>query len=438
MNQIITMAFKDLRLLFRDKLGAFFIIGFPILMGLFFGTIMGGPSSGGSAKMKVAIVDQDKTEISRKFIGSLKSNDSIELDEQALDPARELVRKGKRVAMVVLDKEFGKSAGVFWEEAPTIRVGVDPSRSAESAMLQGMIMESIGQLAGTRLQDASAMQEMIDQSRQQLAEDDTISSANKLLVTGLLGSVEQMVESIDAIQTESDDPAATANGGGGFQFANIESIDVSRKIDPDSVNGQLMKRKSNWDISFPQAMLWGVLACVAGFAISIAKERTQGTMTRLQVAPVSRTGVLAGKALACFLAVILVIILMTTLGLVLGMTPGSYPMLILASVCVAICFVGIMMIMSNLGNTEQSVNGSGWAINMVMAMFGGCMIPVMFMPGFMQNLSHFSPVKWSILAMEGAIWREFSLAEMMLPCGILLGVGVVGMVIGSVMLSRKS
>ena len=46
MNQVLVMAIKDLRLLFRDKLGAFFIIGFPILMGIFFGMVMGGPSSG--------------------------------------------------------------------------------------------------------------------------------------------------------------------------------------------------------------------------------------------------------------------------------------------------------------------------------------------------------------------------------------------------------
>ena len=51
MNQVLVMAIKDLRLLFRDKLGAFFIIGFPILMGIFFGMVMGGPSSGsGRAK----------------------------------------------------------------------------------------------------------------------------------------------------------------------------------------------------------------------------------------------------------------------------------------------------------------------------------------------------------------------------------------------------
>ena len=183
--------------------------------------------------------------------------------------------------------------------------------------------------------------------------------------------------------------------------------------------------------------MWGVLACAAGFAISIARERTQGTMMRLQIAPISRSEVLIGKALACFLSVMLVISFMVGLGLLLGMRPGSYSMLALAALCVASCFVGIMMVMSNLGTTEESVNGAGWAINMVMAMFGGAMIPVMFMPQFMKSLSILSPVKWGILALEGAIWREFSLSEMMLPCGILLGVGVAGVAIGTRMLNHK-
>ncbi|MCP4479597.1 MAG: ABC transporter permease, partial [Planctomycetaceae bacterium] len=54
-----------------------------------------------------------------------------------------------------------------------------------------------------------------------------------------------------------------------------------------------------------------------------------------------------------------------------------------------------------------------------------------------KSLSILSPVKWGILAMEGAIWREFSLSEMMLPCGILLGIGIAGIAIGTSLLNRE-
>jgi ABC-2 type transport system permease protein len=71
-------------------------------------------------------------------------------------------------------------------------------------------------------------------------------------------------------------------------------------------------------------------------------------------------------------------------------------------------------------------------------MFGGGMVPLLFMPPFMRTLSNASPVKWSILALEGAIWRGFSFSEMLLPCGILLTIGAFGLAIGTMMLSRAT
>jgi ABC-2 type transport system permease protein len=49
----------------------------------------------------------------------------------------------------------------------------------------------------------------------------------------------------------------------------------------------------------------------------------------------------------------------------------------------------------------------------------------------MTTLSQASPVKWSILALEGAIWRGFTPSEMLLPCTILIAVGGVCLVVGS-------
>jgi ABC-2 type transport system permease protein len=56
----------------------------------------------------------------------------------------------------------------------------------------------------------------------------------------------------------------------------------------------------------------------------------------------------------------------------------------------------------------------------------------------MKTLSNFSPVKWSILALEGSIWRGFAPADMLLPCGILLGAGAVCFAIGARMLARDA
>jgi ABC-2 type transport system permease protein len=71
-----------------------------------------------------------------------------------------------------------------------------------------------------------------------------------------------------------------------------------------------------------------------------------------------------------------------------------------------------------------------------MAMIGGGMIPLVAMPAWLAALSDVSPVKWGILALEGAVWRGFTLGDSALPCGILLAVGGVGFVVATVVFRR--
>ncbi len=433
--RIMHLAIKDLKLLLRDKLGAFFILGFPILMGLFFGMVMGGSSSGDPGKMQVAIVDQDQSSISQKFIESLKKNDNIELATDSLESAMESVRLGNRTGVVVLPKGFGEKAGLMWEPQPEIRLGMDPSRAAESAMMEGFIMQATASLIGERFRQPREFLPSITSARDQMLQGNA-SPQTKLLAGVLFSSLEKMVESADQLQNDGGEGSGI--GGPQMQFANIKNLDVMNKIDPNSVEAQVRKLRSRWDVSFPQAMLWGVLGCVAGFSISIARERTMGTMLRLQVSPLSKMQILLGKATACFLTVLLVMVVMVSLGLLLKMQPLSYSKLAVAAIATGICFVGIMMTLAVLGKTEQSVSGIGWAINTVMAMIGGCMIPAMFLPGLLQKISFISPIRWSILSIEGAIWRDFSWQEMLLPCAVLVAIGVVGFSIGTTILYRRT
>ena len=436
MTAVIQMAIKDLRILFRDRLGAFFILVFPILMGLFFGLIMGGNSGGSTAAMRIVVVDQDQSEMSRKFIESLKKNEAVSIELANLEWARDGVRKGSRIGLVVLPKGFGDTAGILWSTPPQIQLGIDPSRLAEAGMIQGFVMEAMGSLVGERFRQPKQFKPLIEDAKKQLDSDNEVNPLTRRLMSNYFQSLETLMDSMAGIQV-AEDSELSLKTGGNFQFADIQSLDISREIDPNSQAGQLQKLRSRWDISFPQAMMWGVLGCVAGFSISVARERTLGTMVRLEVAPLSRFQILAGKALACFIAVIGVIGMLTLLGIGLGMRPANFMALAVAAISIACCFVGIMMTLAVLGKTEQSVSGIGWAANMVMAMLGGAMIPVMFMPAFLQSASVVSPITWSILAIEGAIWRQYKMAEMVFPCLILIGIGATGFVIGTQVLSRK-
>ena len=107
-----------------------------------------------------------------------------------------------------------------------------------------------------------------------------------------------------------------------------------------------------------------------------------------------------------------------------GVRPSSMAMLTLAGVSSAVCFVGFMMLIASLGKTEQTASGAGWAILMPLSMMGGAMVPQFVMPQWMQTAGQVSPIRWVILAIEGGIWRQFTLSEMVMPCAILISVGV--------------
>jgi ABC-2 type transport system permease protein len=70
-------------------------------------------------------------------------------------------------------------------------------------------------------------------------------------------------------------------------------------------------------------------------------------------------------------------------------------------------------------------------------MAGGGMVPQVAMPSWLLAVGSFSPVKWSVLAIEGAVWRGFSAADMAQPVIILCTVGLVGFIVGTMILARR-
>ena len=274
----------------------------------------------------------------------------------------------------------------MWLEGPAIQVGTDPSRQAEAGMPQSLVMQAIGKLMAARFQDPAAMRPFVQQAQEQLAAADDVPLVLRPLLTQVMSSLDDFLDSLEEVQENSDDQGGDVPD---MQIAKIESIDITREFEKGSTAELVRKIRSKWDISFPQSMLWRVLGCAAGFAITMVRERTQGTFLRLQVAPISRGQVFAGKATACFLSVICVIMFLVLLGSGLGMRPENPLFLVLAALCVAFCFVGVMMLMSVVGKTKEAVSGAAWFANIMMAMFGGGMIPLAFMPGFMKTLSQF-------------------------------------------------
>jgi len=373
---VIAIAANDIRLLLRDKGGAFVTFIFPLVYCIFFGLIFATQSQS-SRSIDVVMVDEDQSQQSAEFVQLLKESGAIDLTMATREQATEQVRLARKVACVIITKGFGRAwQHTIASERPKIVIGIDPGRIAEAEIVKGLVNRYAYELF--------------------------YAPVNKKL-TGYISNNHN--------QPDSD-----------FTPIDIETTEMVPKR-----NGPA----NSYDISFPQGIIWGVLGCCASFGISLVNERTTGTLSRLLVAPISRTHILAGKALACFTSTLVLGVVLFVVGRVaFNVIPQSIFHLAISLLAISTAFVGIMMFISILGKTERAVSGIGWAVLLAMAMIGGGMVPRFLMPHWMQSLSTISPVSWAIKAMEGAVWRGFSTSEMLLPWSVLVGVGILFFVIG--------
>lgn len=417
MNKIVAMAAKDIHILLRDKLGFFFTVFFPLMMAIFFGAMFANLSRGPSS-IPVAVVDEDRSAGSERFIARLEAADGLAIERMPLEQALERVRRGQTAVLATLSPGFGEALDNPFVNTPEVGITVDPSRFAAAGMLRGSLLEA----AGAELQELMADPERLAAANSQnsdffesLPPSDTRDEL--LIFLDLSLRVPSLIAELGL--------SAGNGGGSGFFGPPLEISQVD-------VQAERRGPTNSYASSFSQAMLWALIGGSVSFSMSIAIERGRGTLMRLLVAPITPRHLLASKGLACFATTLITSTALITLGITaFGVEPDSYPLLALALLCGSICFCGIMMALSVVGRTEQAAAGVGWGLALPFSMLGGGMVPLFLMPEWMQRLANISPMKWTLMAYEGAIWRGFTFTEMLLPCAVLVTIGVVAFAVGA-------
>lgn len=364
MSRIWAIAVKDLRLIARDRSGLFFLLFFPIIFSVFFGSMYGGDDG---RSIPMAVHDADQTEVSKNYRQTLTDDPAMEVLDLTLEEAQEAVRSGSIAGLIEIPKGFGLQLQMMGRvPPPVLKLVVDPTRRAEIAMLEGVLIR-------------------------------------------------------DALQSLGSQQVAPME----IEIEGLESSDDTVMPEP-------------FDLSFPQGIVWGLLSVVMSFSTSLVNEKTTGTLLRLRVAPLKARDVLAGKAIACFLLSLLVCGILLAVGsAVFGIRPVSWPLLSMGLVCVSFCMTGMMLLLATFGNNERSSSNIGWSIMMLFAMLGGGMIPLVFMADWMISASQVSPIMWSVMVVEGGLWRGFDFQDMLQPCGILIACGTACFVAGTLRFRRS-
>lgn len=424
MGPVAAIALNDLRLLLRDRAAAFFTLIFPLALAILFSFVFKG--GGGGGRMKVGLVVEDPGPAAAAFARDIEQADGLAITRyDSRGPGEAAVRAGDAAAVIIIPQGFEEAAGsIFAGRAMPVEAVVDPSRSAEAGLLTGKLNELAFRQLARSFTDPKRMTTMLDTARGQLPSFAPPGTERNEVFSGFFDQVDRLTGELDKMEREEAGAGGAGDSDpmGGFRPVDVKITELARRPD---------RPRTASDFAFPQGIAWALMSCVVGFAGSIAGERARGTLVRLTTAPLSRRQIVGGKALAGFLSALGVQAMLIAVSLLLGTRIESWPLLVLAVLSSSLGFIGMAMLLASIFRTEKGAGGIGQAVPMILAMIGGGTVPLFFMPPVMQTLSSISPFKWAIIAVEGAIWRGFTLEQMLVPCGILLGLGVVCFAIGA-------
>ncbi|RVU41964.1 ABC transporter permease [Rheinheimera riviphila] len=369
MHKVVQLIKKDLLLLWREPANLVLILLIPLLMATIFGGIYGNDSH--KSKVTLAVVDEDGSAESAAFVSLLAARPDLHISQLNLEAARQSTRLGQHVAYMQIETGFatGIQQFPFGQQTPVIRLVADPKRQAITGYMTGVTMQTVMQLIENRLGGAST------------------------------GSTNMNLQPVSV---------------------KAENIEVSPAMPLNA-----------FSVTVPQAVLWSILASVAIMSAGLATERSQQIMLRLKVTAVSMQMIVLSKILSCMTMILMSTTLLFLFGTVtFDLNIQSLSMLSLAIWCSAFCFAGIIMALGTLGGSPGAISGAVWTVMIIFAMLGGGMVPQFMMPEWLAIASHLSPGKWAIQLMEGAIWRDYSWQDALLPALILVILGTLGCAAG--------
>lgn len=432
MSPVLSIAMNDLKLLLRNRTACFFTVIFPVIFGLGFGFIFKATMSGGGgdARIEIAVVDLDHSDVSQAFIDALKDTGDIDVamvdsEEQAATD----VRSGRYAASVVVPEGFSEGMdSVFTGGGLEIRGVVDPSRAAESAMVEGLAQAAGFRALASGFTDPGRSIRMLGQGRQTLRDSEGGNPLQRALLDQVLAGAERFMQNEQAAESgDTNGEAGLVQGEPAASFSPITTSFTSAAIQTDDTGPHL---DSAFQITFPQAATWGLVGCVTGFGLSLVSERSAGTLVRLRSAPIRGLDVLLGKSLACFLMAVFVMCLTLAVFAPLGVRVPAPLKLGAVFLATAWAFVGIMAVLATVSKSEQGTEGFVRAVLLIMALVGGAGIPKFFLEQVHPWLPYVSPIGWTISGLEGATWRQFTWAQLALPIAVLTGIGAVCFTLG--------
>ena len=411
MGTLLRIAWINLR---RDRVAQALTFILPIIFFSIFATVFGGQGDQSTARIRIAVVDEDHSEVSARLIEGLRNEKSLRtrmtteqtgtgpmLDRAA---AERLVRAGDVPVAVVIPAGMGEafSKNGFAGGGPPIQLLSDVSDPIAPQMVLGLL-QKVAMTAAPDLLMQGGMRQFEEHAGAMTPQQKAAVDAwlPRLKAQGQPGA------------------GATVTGPGGGIPVGVEVVDVMRT---DNRRGSL--------VSFYAAgvgVMFLLFSTVGGAGGALLDEAESGTLERLLSTNLGMTGVLTGKWLFLALVGCAQLTVMFCWGqLVFGLPLFSHlPGFAVMTLVTASAAAALALTLATLARSRAQLSGFSTILILTMSALGGSMFPRFLMSESMQKVGLLTFNAWALDGYLKVFWRQAALWELWPQVLVLVGLTTV-------------
>jgi ABC-2 type transport system permease protein len=148
-------------------------------------------------------------------------------------------------------------------------------------------------------------------------------------------------------------------------------------------------------------------------ALSVAREREQGTFEQLLVSPLQPVEIIAGKAVPALLIGLAEATMMIAVGVVVFRVPlrGSILLLYASIVVYLAAVIGVGLFVSSLCRTQQQAILGTFVFMVPATTLSGFASPIENMPDWMQTATLANPLRYFLIVVKGLFLKDLPAAE---------------------------
>ena len=394
MSKVIAIALKDMKLRFSGITELLFFLILPLIFTLLLSGVLFG---GGSNKIVMVVVDEDKSDLSNKLVSQLQSSEVVIPSLLVRESAQETFDKRDAAAILIIPS--GMEANLKAGQVVMLDFTLDPSNNNGFAVQQevqkvmGQISRSLA-VANASIREAEQIQPFADAVQRQSYYDQSLVAAQQEFSNAPTRIIITQPENSVDIQTQKETQAAQASAG--------------------------------------QLIIW-VFIPLLGTSELMAYERVWGTLRRLVTTPTRKPTFLLGIITGQFSSGLIQMLMLVVIGVVLLKVPwGQNPLaLLLLLISFGLAAVAMGTMMGTFTRTPSQANGLSIAAGMVMGLLGGCMFPLEMFPPAVANVAKILPTTWAMMGMTQLTVYNAGFLQILPYAAVLLGFALVFFVVGA-------